>query len=502
MKLGSASKGFLQLISANVATKVAGLVAFGVFTRLLPKEDLAFLPIYGMLTTLSYILFGFGLQPTIIRRLPGLLEKDRLVAGRFIRMSAELLLAGIAIYSAGIFLAAGPLASRLLGSATQAPLIQLTAIGSFCFALRHVCHYLLWAASRFDKIAIVRIGAAAGRTVLGVIGLLMGGIKGLAVGLVINEALVFLRAATYSRDLLLLPIGPRSSYVTLLRESLPFYFESYLTYLRGQGDNWIVATTLGPAAMGVYYVAKRFPMLLMLFVESFDKVVTSKLSRQRADIETTGRTVNELLSPLTTIAVPGIFMIIGLLPALITVVAGPSFEAAIVPGMILCLMQLVRIFVVPVSRGVFVIRPPLTRVTITIFESGFLISSLFLLVPLLAEPGVAISRLVAALVTFICSFVVLRRDLRVILPWRQLVISTLVSSAMAATVLIGLLSNTNLIFAPLFALAGVFVFLVLTRIFQAKSFFRDLEIALPFDLPAPLHRFMLHENGRSPGEST
>ena len=488
MKLGGSTGSFLQLISANVVTKVAGLVAFGVFARYLTKEDLAFLPIYGMLAALSYVLFGFGLQPTIIRRLPGLLEADRPAAGQLIRMSTRLLMIGTTVFAFGVFLAATPLAERLLGSAAQAPLLRLTALGSCCFAWRNICHYLLWAASRFDKIAIVRSGAALGRTALGVGGLMAGGVKGLAVGLVISDAMTLLLAITYCRDLLKIPAGPGPSHMSLLRESLPFYFESYLTYLRTQGDDWIVATTLGPAAMGVYFVAKRFPMLLMMFVESFDKVVTTQLSRLRYDPTAISKSVDKLMAPLVTIALPGIFMILGLMPVLIKVVAGPGFKAAILPGMILCLMQLIRILAVPISRGVFVTRPPLTRVLITTIESVFLIVTLVLLVPLLAEPGVAISRLVAALATIICSYVVLSKHLQIQLPWRRLAVSGFVSSLMTLTVLVGVSSNDNVLLTPLFVLAGVTVFFALTWLVQAEEFFGALEQTLPFNLPGSLKR--------------
>ena len=400
-----------------MATKIAGLIAFGVFTRMLTKEDLAFLPVYGMLTTLSYVLFGFGLQPTILRHLPGQLESDHPAAGHLIRMSTRLLVFGTVIFSLGVFQAATPLATRLLGSEAQAPLLRLTAAGAFFFGGWHICHYVLWAASRFDKIAIVRAVAAIGRTILGVAGLLVGGITGLAVGLVVNDAVILLISIVYSRDLFRIEAGPGPSHASLLRESFPFYFESFLTYFRGQGDNWIVATTLGPAAMGIYFVAKRFPLMLSMFMESLDKVVTTQLSRQRHDSGSVGGSVNELLSHLVMIAIPGIFMIMGLLPVLIALVAGPGFEVAILPGIILCLMQLVKIIAVPVSRGVFVVRPPLTRVVITTIESGFLILSLFLLVPPLAEPGVAISRLIAALAMLVCSYIVLKKFSPTRFPW-------------------------------------------------------------------------------------
>jgi O-antigen/teichoic acid export membrane protein len=490
MKLGGTTSSFFQLVSANVVTKVTGLVAFGFFTRLLTTDELAFLPVYGMIQGLSHVLFGFGLQPTLIRRLPGLLESDRPSAGSLIRMSTRILMIGTATFALGVLLVAEPLAEKLLGSASHTLLIRLTAVGACCFAWRNICHYLLWSASYFDKIATVRAGAALGRAALGVAGLLVGGLKGLAIGLVINDALALVLSVIYSKDLLMIPVGPGLSHISLLKESLPFYFESYLTYLRNQGDNWIVATVLGPAAMGVYFVAMRFPMLLMMFVESFDKVVTTQLSKRRDTPDAISSSINDLLSPLVLVAVPGVFMMMGLLPVLIKVVAGPGFEVAILPGMILCLMQLVRIFAVPPSRGVFVTRTPITRVMITTVESASLIISLVVLVPLIAEPGVAISRLVAALAMLVASFVILNKRLHITFPWKPLAVSTSISTAMAATILAGIISVDNIMLSPVFAIAGVIVFLFLTWMFQAKEFFGALDQAVPFDVPTPLRRLM------------
>jgi O-antigen/teichoic acid export membrane protein len=490
MKLGSTSGGFLQLTSANIITKIFGLISLGFFTRYLSNEQLAFLPVYGMLEALSYVLLGFGLQPTIIRRLPALLETDMAGAGWLIRTSTRILIIGPAMYCIGVFLLAEPLAAKLLGNPASASLIRLTAVGSFFFAWRNVCHYLLWSASRFDKIAIVRSVNAIGRAVLGVLGLMFGGILGLAIGLVLSDALTLMLILGYSRAMLQIPAGPGPSSLRLIRDSIPFYFESYLTYLRGQGDNWIVAYTLGPAAMGVYFVAMRFPMLLMMMVESLDKVITTGLSRRRKDITAIGSFVNELISHMVTISVPSIFLMIALMPFLTRFVAGPGFEGAVLPAMILCAMQLVRILAVPTHRGVFVVRPPMARVMITVVESIFLVGSLFLLIPVFAVTGVAVGRFIAALAMLVGSFVALKGHLVVRFPWHRLAVSTVISTAMAAVILVGTSSLNNVLLAALITLAGVVVFFILTWLFQAEAFITALEKMLPIDLAGPLRRLM------------
>lgn len=488
MSMSGATRGFLQLISANLVTKITGILALVLFTRHLAIEELAFLPVYQMPGPLSYVIFGFGLQPTIIRLLPTLLKTDLPAAGRLIRMGTSVILAGTAIFSIGVFFSAAPIAEKLLGSTDHYKLIQITAFGSLAYTWRNVFHHLLWASSRFDKMAIVRTGAAIGRTIFGVTGLLIGGLEGLAFGFVINDTLTLILAIVFCWDLLCIPPGPGLSIANLLREARPFHFESFMTYLRVQGDDWVVATVLGPTALGIYFVAKRFPMLLTMFMESLDKVVTAKLSPDRENPQAISNSINALLRPMATLAVPSIFMVMALIPTLTRLVAGPAFEAAILPGIVLCMRQLGSFFVVPIGRGLFLTRPPLTRMLVTAVESLFLILSLILLMPLLAELGVAISRVVAALTTLTVSYLVLRRHLTIQIPWQRLAISIFTSSSMLGIVLLGVMSNHSLLMAPLFFAAGIIVFAILTWLLQVNVFLGDLEKALPFSLPVFLQR--------------
>ncbi len=488
MNIGGATRGFLQLISANLLTKITGILALVLFTRQLSIEELAFLPVYQMPGALSYVILGFGLQPTMIRRLPALLKTDRPQAGSLIRMGTSIIMTGTAVFAIGVFFAAAPIAKQLLGSSDHFMLIRITAFGSLSYTWRNIFHHLLWAASRFDKMAAVRTGAALGRTIFGVAGLFIGGIEGLAIGFVINDTLALILAIVYCRDLLRIPAGPRVPIKGLLNEARPFHLESFMTYLRGQGDNWVVATALGPESLGIYFVAKRFPMLLTMFLDSLDKIVTTKLSQKRNDPQAIRTSINSLLSPMATLAVPSIFMVMALLPTLTRLVAGPGFEAAILPGIVLCIMQLGRLFVVPIGRGVFLTRPPLTRMLVTTVESIFLIVSLILLMPILAELGVAISRVIAALTTLICSYWVLKRHLAIKFPWRRIIISFFTSSSMLAVILFGVMTNHSLTMAPIFIAGGITVFVILTWLFQASVFLGDLEKAVPFPLPNFLQR--------------
>lgn len=496
MNLGKATRGFLHLFFSNVITKIAGLISLGVFTRQLTTEELAFLPVYTMLGPMTYMFLGFGLQPTMIRRLPELLKTDRPTAGRMIRLCVPTIMSGTGLFSVGVFLTAPIIARKLLGSEEGAYLIRYTAVGMTFYTWRNTFMQLLWSASRFKLMASVRTTSAVGRAALGVVGLLIDGIRGLALAQVITDGVTLLMSIYNCRDLLRLPMGPGFSMGQLLRESLPFYFEGYLTYLRNQGDSLVVASFLGPKALGIYFVAKRLPLMLRMVMESLDKVTTSQLSQLRNDQAALTRSIHRILLPQVVIFIPAIFLLMGMFPQLIRLIAGPGFEAAVLPGMILCLLQLGLLITVPLSRGVFVFRPPVTRLKITSIESLFLIGTLALLVPFIQETGVAIARVAASLAALTTSYLILRNHLPVRFPWRPAILSLIISAVMMAMVLWGTLFYPGILPALLATAAGMVFFLVTTWFVQAEVFYSSVLQLSPVSLPPGLVRFLCRKSDK------
>ena len=273
----------MQLASANVAVKFLGILMIAFFARYLSKEELAVLPVYEMLAALSGIFLSFGVQPTFLRLLPAKYAENIDEARSLIFTGGALLISGATAFALGVFLLADWLNPILFRGQEFADLIRIFSVGFFFISVRNFSHAVLWSSSRFDRISVIQLTAAISRAVFLAGFLLLWGLKGLALGLVINEILCASLSAYFIRDIIR---GPRVSFYpvrALLKESWPFYFEGFLIYFRSQGDNWIVATMLGPAAMAVYFVAKRLPMTMLMFIESLDKIVTSEISKRRND---------------------------------------------------------------------------------------------------------------------------------------------------------------------------------------------------------------------------
>ena len=494
---GKSVKSLLQLTTANVAVKFLGVLMIILFTRYLTKEELAILPVYEMLVALSGIIFGFGLPPTFIRLLPAKYSENYDEARGLIFSGGLMLVAGSAVFACCVFFLSDWLSTILFKEHDFAHIIKIASLGFFFVSLKNVSHLVLWSLSRFDKISITHITTAVGRAVFVGGFLLLWGIEGMALGLVVNEILCAAVSIYFIRDILQGPRVPLYSAGDLLKRSLPFYFEGFLNYFRSQGDNWIVATMLGPSTMAIYFVAKRLPGIIQMFIQSLDKVVTSELSKRRNQPEELESYIQRLFLINSHIALPGTIFVMGLAPLFVLVVAGKAYMASVIPCLILCSVLPMQALLIPLGRGIFVIHPPMVRVIMTMIESTVLILSLFLLAPLLAENGIALSRVFAAATALILAQLVLRRTIGLGLPWGQAARSAAFSLVMAGTILGLQMWNSNLLATPAYALAGILVFLVLVHIFNSKAYYGVINTVLPFHLNDPLDavRHMIDRRG-------
>lgn len=476
----------VQLSSANMAVKLLGILMIAFFARYLTKEELAILPAYEMLAALSGIFSSFGIQPTFLRILPAKLNEDVEGARRMIFTGGALFTAGSAIFSVGSFLFAGHLNQLLFKGQDFEEIIRIAAAGFFFVALKNFAHAVLWSSSRFDRISMVQITTAIGRAVfLGGL-LLVWDVRGLTLGLVLNEvlgatlSLYFIRDILFRRPVSFIPLK------SLFRESWPFYLEGYLIYFRNQGDNWIVATMLGPAAMSVYFVAKRLPTTLQMFIESLDKISTSEISRRKNDPEGIRNYIQRLFLVNSHVALPGTVFVMGMAPLFILLVAGKAYMGAVVPCLILCMVLPLLALQIPPGRGIFVLHPPYVRVLMTIAESAVLIASMFVLAPMLKENGIALSRVLATASALVVTLLVLRRTLGLGMPWGQAALSALFSLIMAGVMLALQGWINNLWLAPLYAVAGIVVFLVLVSLFNSRPYWEVVNTVLPFHLQDPV----------------
>lgn len=477
---------FAQLISADIFVKALAVVALAFYTRYLPKPHLSLLPIYEMLAGMSTLFFSFGILPTFVRSLPSLLQSDPPEARGMVLTGACPVLGGAAFFSLSIFCFAVHISRLLCATTAYASLLQLMTIGFFTSAVTKLAQYLLWAASRFGKVSIMNMFNSLANVLLTVGLLLLLGLKGLVLGLVIRDAISACLSLFFLRDILF--TGPVRYYSLkkLLKQSVPFYLEGYLIYFRAQGDYWIVSTMLGPAAMATYYVAKRIYAAVLTLFESADKVITTDLARRREDLKDTKERISQLLIVISQTAVPLVFLIIGLAPSIIYVVAGKQYADSVVPCIILCVAILAQFVRAPIGRAIFVLKPPVARFKLTAVDSTCLVTALLLLTPLLNEPGVALSRFLSSAVAAVYACLVLKSVLAVRIPIGQIAMSLAASLPMTAFLLSCQMLNFNLFALPLYVCGSLLLFIYLTSKLNSKVFYETLNLILPFNVVDPL----------------
>jgi len=497
--LGRSVKSLMQLASANVAVKFLGILMIAFFARYLTKEELAVLPVYEMLAALSGIIFSFGIQPTFLRLLPAKYAENIDEARSLIFTGGVLFISGASVFAIGVFLLADWLNPILFKGQEFAHLIRIFSVGFFFISVRNFSHFVLWSSSRFDRISVIQLIAAIGRAVFLAGFLLLWGLEGLALGLVMNEVLCASLSAYFIRDIIEGPRVPFYPLRALLKESWPFYFEGFLIYFRSQGDNWIVATMLGPSTMAVYFVAKRLPMTMMMFIESLDKIVTSEISKRRNDPAEIKGFIRKLFLVNSHVTLPGTVFVMGLAPLFILLVAGPDYLDAVIPCLILCTVLPIQALQIPLGRGIFVLHPPVVRVGMTIVESLVLIGSLFVLAPLFGVNGIALSRILPAVVALLMALLVLRKSIGLDLPWGQAALSSLFAVVMAGIMLVLQNWNNNLWFAPAYAIAGILVFLILVSLFNSRAYYEVVNTVMPFPLKDPIR--MIFRSRSRPSDS-
>ncbi len=462
------------------------MVVLAFYARHLTKTELSLLPIYEMLGGMSTLLFGFGLLPTFVRRLPILIKKDIAKAQSIILTGSTIILTGSVFYSITVFLFAENISKFLLKNVAYSDLVRIMAVSCLVLGLKKIVYHLIWVDSRFRLMSILNMIQAAMNASLSVGLFFLLGIKGVVMGLLISDICFVSGAVSSLRKTI---FGSKCAFypaTKLLKESWPFYLESYLTYFRSQGDNWIVTSFLGPTSLAIYYIAKKIYSILSMPLESTDKVMTSNFAKYRNNLTAFQGQLIQSLDLILYIVFPLIFLVIGLSPSAIFVLAGSSYMNAVIPSIILCFAILILFVRIPIGRSVFILMSPKYRFKITIVETCCIVVFLFLFAPLFREAGVALSRLISSIIATIYAYVLLLDTVTIKYSVRGIFNLLLPSFSMAACLLFLQLINFRLIMMPVYVFSAACLFVILTSIFNNDMFYGTLNKLFSFEVIDPV----------------
>ena len=385
------------LLTGSLVTKIIGLAALMFYARVLSKAELAVFPIYLMLSELSLVLPSFGVMPTLIKTLPLQLKHDQDTARGLIYTSSTIVIWGTILVSVAAYIFSPDISRILLQNKIGANVVRIMTIGFVALSIGKLAEQVMWAAGRFGKKSLLNVLESIFKPTCTVVLFLTYGLVGIVVGLVLAQIIRSLLALYYIRDIVfkksIAPYPVRS----LLRQSMPFYFESFLMYFRREGDNWLVSTMLGSSTLAVYYIAKTVYANFFLIYKSIDQVITEKLAiRFHNDAGFKGA-IGDCYRYITHSSIPIFLYTICILPILIVLLGGDRYLASITPSSILLAALLVQFLRIPVDRTIFIASKSENRVILTMVDTLFLFGGLLTLTPLFDVEGVAASRVVSQL---------------------------------------------------------------------------------------------------------
>ncbi|MHA1344698.1 MAG: oligosaccharide flippase family protein, partial [Promethearchaeota archaeon] len=313
------------------------------------------------------------------------------------------------------------------------------------------------------------------------------GVIGLVIGFVVGSIISAFLSLYFLKDVIFKSINKTYKINKLLKESIPFYLESYLMYFRSQGDQLIVTSFLGVELLAVYYIARRIYDALRTFLESLDRVLTENLSKERYNKKVFEEKIYKLFLLNAYVVIPLIFGIIGLTPFFINSLFGQSFQEAIFPSIILCFTLLAQFYWgITIGRSIFIFKSSTSRFKLTLVNSVLLMAFLLIFTNIFSIIGIALARLLATIFTGIYGFFAIRKIINIKINIYGTLVSFFSSILFSAVLLIGQAINDNYYYIPLYLVSGFLLFLILVHEKISSEYYSVLNSVLPIKVKDPI----------------
>ncbi|HEY3779355.1 MAG TPA: oligosaccharide flippase family protein [Rhizomicrobium sp.] len=423
-----------KLISGNLLAKVFGVASLMFFTRILSKQEVAIFPVYLMLIGIASLFFSFGIYQTFLRRLPSLIREDITTARSLVMTGTAIIMVGIVTVLIVSLAFSERIAVFAFRDEKLSWAVRVMSAGFVAYAVARVADNIMWGRGQFAAMSALQIADSIVRPAATVTSFLLFGFPGIVYGLVvaqiINAGLLFYCVA----DLFFGRLPPLYPVKKLMSESLPFYIDGYLWYLKGEGDSLLVTVLLGPAILAEYYVAKTLYTNAMLVLTSLDRVALERLARHagltdvfRAKAREMQVHIAETMIPLSlwAIAVAGYGMV---------VLAGSRYRDATWPAVGLLVVALVQFLFVTVDRAVFVSLSGAYRLAKTAVEAAAVLIAAVYFVREWGLMGVVEARVLGPLAAGLFGIALLRRKLGLSLPFEPALRATV--AALPGTLLV------------------------------------------------------------------
>jgi O-antigen/teichoic acid export membrane protein len=480
-------KDLVHLVSSTAILKVLGIVSVMVYTRFLIKEELALVPMFAIMGRLSMVVFSFGILPTLVRDIPQLLKAKKIeTVSSAINTSIIVIIPGILLFSILCYYFAGQLSLTFFQTEAYTSHLKLMSIGFFFTGVNQAFSYIYWCLSRFQQESSRNVIVGFMQVITGIAFVMIWGIQGLIISLVLCSIINTVILIHSLKDILFASPFEMYPLRKLIIESVPFYLESYLQYFRAEGDQLLVAGLLGPKALAIYYIAKKPYDILHSFTQSLDKVLTTSLAKFKDNLEVFNARVNSIITLNSFILFPVILLTIGICPTFVVLIAGESYEGAVIPSMILLLWLGAQVsWKTAIGKSIFILQSSSGRFKVTLIETVILLGLIYILGHYFSLIGVVIGRLLATVLAGICAYYFVRKDVAIKIDLRSIGAVTTYGIMMCLLLLLAQHYTTSYILLGISFTLSVSLFLFLINRTVSDKFYSVLNSISPFRIIDP-----------------
>lgn len=357
--VATALRGLSWSMLAAVGQALLQLVAIVVLSRLVTVREFGVAAASMVVLSLVVLVSQLGVGPALVqaRRLEG---AD--VATAFLLSSA---LSGV--LAVGLFFLA-PFVGPLVGLPEDGEYLRLVCIALVLGAISAVPQGLLQRRLRFRALAMVQLGSY-GIGYLGtsvVLAYAGAGAAALIWGQIAQSLLMAVACYALERHDVRphRPAAMLASGRKLFRFGSGYSLSQLGNWVGTNGDNLVVTSVLGPAALGLY--SRAYQLLVQpaqLIGTVADKVLFPAMSRVQHDAQRLGRAYVVANSLVAVVTVPASVVLCVLAPEIVRILLGPGWSEVTLP------LQVLAVVLLP--RTAYKISGSLTRATGAVFGGAW-----------------------------------------------------------------------------------------------------------------------------------
>lgn len=325
-----AFRGFAWLSAANASRGVLRILVLAVLARLVLPSDFGLLAAAGSVLWFLNIFSGVGVGPALVQRT----ELDE----RHIRTALTTSAGFGVVLGFGAF-ASADFVAGLFEIVGLVPVLRVMAFAIPIAALSSVNEALLQRELRFGAIAAAElISYVVGYGMVGTISAAFGaGVWALVSAEMVKsivKAVLLWRASPAVKR----PGFDRRAFRELITFGAGYTASSLSIYFALEGDNLVIARSLGSAALGVY--GRAYELMLVpakALGEILDKVMFAALSRVQGDQQQLGVAYRRGIAVMALLVLPASATTLILAPEIVQVLLGTRWMSVVAPLRILAL---------------------------------------------------------------------------------------------------------------------------------------------------------------------